>query len=183
MQSFRNLRRLALFASAFVLALQTSPTRAGGRHDNGGDNRRRVEVTFTKWVLGLGPNPTFMAGVTGGDAEGTFVGELFPLGQVVSANPSLLQPVNRNEVIYEVQANDPGRSFTALLRGGSALGHAQLDGRVLAGWRIGSEVHVEWDRLTGPVNCPSPPAGAGPNCFVGTIAIERAGHDHDDDND
>jgi hypothetical protein len=182
MQPFRNPGRVALFVGAVVLSLQTSPIRAGGGHGHGGDNRHgRVEVTFTKWVLGLGPNPTFMLGITGGDAEGTFVGELFPFTQAVSANPSLLQPVSRNEVIYEVQANDPSRSFTALLRGGSALGHAQLDGRVLAGWRIGSEVHVEWDRLTGPVNCPSPPAGAGPNCFVGTITIERAGHDDDDD--
>jgi len=30
------------------------------------------------------------------------------------------------------------------------------------------------------VNCPAPPAGAGAFCFVGTISIERAGHDDND---
>jgi hypothetical protein len=93
-----------------------------------------------------------------------------------------LQPVTRLEVVYEVHADNQSRSFTALLRGGASLGKAQLDGRVLTGWRIGSEVHVEWDRLQGPVNCPSPPSGAGPFCFVGTISIEPAGHDDHDDN-
>jgi hypothetical protein len=170
--------RVALFVSAIVLLLEISPALAAE-----GDHGGRVEVTFTKWVLSGGAGP-FMAGFTGGDVEGAFLGEVF-------ANvPSLRIPsrVNRLEVIYEIQADDENRSFTALLRGGQGkpegipLGsRAFLDGRILLGWRTGAQVHAEWVAMEGPVNCPSPPAGAGPRCFVGTITIERP--DHDDDKD
>ena len=165
--------RVALFVSAIALVLQISPARAGGDDGKGGDrHHRRVEVTFTKWVLTLGPNPTFFKGVAGGDVDGVFVGETF--GSVARINPDT-PALSKLDVIYGVQADDPDRSFTALIRGGAALGKAQLDGRILAGWRIGAQVHAEWVSFPSPsADCPSPPEFAGPRCFVGTITIERA---------
>jgi hypothetical protein len=175
MKRLRIVSRAALFVSAIVLALQISPARAGGGQETSGGNRP-AEVTFTKWVLNGGP---FMAGVTGGDIEGAFVGEVF--ANVPSTRiPSL---VSRIEVIYEVQAENEHRSFTALIRGGQGkpggigLGSkAFLDGRILIGWRTGAQVHVEWVAKQGEEDCPSPPAGAGALCFVGTMTIERAEH-------
>ena len=159
--------RVALFVSAIVLVLQISPARAG--EDEGGP-QGKVEVTFTKWVLTLGPNPGFMQGFTGGDVPGAFVGETFV--NVARTNPAI-PSLSTLEVIYGVQAEDPELSFTALIRGGAALGKAQLDGRILAGWRIGDAVHVEWVRFPSPsADCPSPPVNAGAFCFVGTITIE-----------
>lgn len=162
-------------AAVFVFAVAFATHAAHARAAEG-DQGGRVEVTFTKWVLnGPGsPTPLLMRGVTGGEIEGVFIGEVFV--NAPKTNPDL--PVMSNlEVIYGVQADDPERSFTALVRGGAALGKAQLDGRILAGWRIGALVHVEWTRFPSPSeDCPSPPPFAGAGCFVGTITIERAGH-------
>ena len=113
-----------------------------------------------------------MTGFTGGDLKGTFVGESFV--NVARTNPDI-QSLNNLEVIYAVQADDARYSFTALIRGGSALGKAQLDGRIVAGWRTGAQVHVEWVRLPSPsADCQWPPAEAGAFCFVGKIRVERA---------
>jgi hypothetical protein len=179
METYRFSNRVVVFMTAAVLVMSNAAVRAGhGRDDN---DHRRVEVTFTKWILSAGPNPLFMRGVTGGDIEGVFVGEIFV--SMAKTNPDI-PAVTNLEVIYGVQADEPNHSFTALLRGGAALGKAQLDGRILAGWRIGTPVHVEWVRFPSPsVDCPSPPAGAGPFCFVGAIAIDRVEHDDDDHRD
>jgi len=175
MQMRRIPGRVVLFAGTLILL-----GAIGVRADRDGDHHRRVEVTFTKWVLNGGAGP-LMLGVTGGDAEGVFAGEV--LGNVRSARvPSV---VNRLEVIYEVQAGD--RSFTALLYGGQYKaggvplgGVAHFSGIVLGGWRAGSPVRAEWVAMQGPVSCPAPPEGAGALCFVGTITIERPDHDDDD---
>jgi hypothetical protein len=142
--------RIALFVSASVLLLQASPALAGGP----------VAITFTKWIT-VG---TDMAGFTGGDVPGVFVGEV--LQRQVSHNGH----VGRLEAMYEVQANEGDRSFTALIRGGSSLitGVGLLDGRILAGWRTGTQVHVEFQAMT---NCAGAPPGA---CFQGTIFVEQA---------
>jgi hypothetical protein len=167
MKTLRIASRVALFVSAVVLVGQVSAVRASGDE---GNPQGKVDVTFTKWVLTLGPNPGFFEGFTGGDVEGDFVGETFV--NVARTNPAI-PSLSNLEVIYGVQAANPDHSFYALIRGGAALGRAQLDGRILAGWRIGDEVHVEWVRFPSPgVNCPSPPEFAGPFCFVGTITIE-----------
>jgi hypothetical protein len=168
MQMRRIASRVALISSSLVLVVQVS---AGGP-DGRGNHHGRVEVTFTKWVLNGGAGP-FMAGATGGEIEGAFLGEVFenvPSKRV----PSL---VNRLEVIYQVQAEDPDLSFIALLQGGSSQGKALLDGFIVNGWRRGADVHVAWTAKP-QVNCPPAPAGAGANCFVGTMTIERL---HDDD--
>ena len=156
--------RVGLFVSAVVLAVQISPARAGGEGGTAGNTHHsRVEVTFTKWITAF----PLMAGFTGGDVAGDFVGEV--LDRKVSAN--LL--VTRLVAMYEVQAGD--HSFTALIQGGQnnpggiALGgKALLDGFILTGWRTGARVHVEYVVME---NCDGAPAG---RCFEGTITIERA---------
>src|SRR4051812_35874057 len=105
-------------------------------------NQRRgpVEITFTKWIT----TSPLMAGFTGGDVPGVFVGEVFQ--RQVSRDGRIM----RLEAVYEVQAGD--HSFTALIRGwtgetksgepASVTGAGLLDGVILAGWRTGARVHV-----------------------------------------
>jgi len=60
--------------------------------------------------------------------------------------------------------------FTALIRGGTnrATGTALLDGIVLAGWRTGAPVHVEFETVVGCMG-----ATATTTCFEGTIQVGR----------
>jgi hypothetical protein len=133
------------------------------------NDRGPVEVTFTKWVTTF----PLMQGFTGGDLAGDFVGEI--LQRQVSVNPNLLNGIIRLEAIYEVHAAD--RSFTALIRGGTnaVTGEAILDGVVLAGWRTGARVHVEFETIPGTTGCVGAPAGL--TCFQGTIHVGRAPKD------
>ena len=154
-------RRAAVLACAIALVLQVSPAMAGDQRDSA-NNSRPVRITFTKWIAGY----PLMKGDTGGDIAGVFVGEVLQLQD--STNPDL-NPIRRLEAIYEVQGGD--RSFTALIRGGAnrVTGAAVLDGVVLAGWRTGAPVHVEFDTIDGCFGAP-----AGDPCFVGTIDVGRA---------
>jgi hypothetical protein len=160
--------RAALIASALVLVVQVSSVAANGR----GNHHGRVSVTFTKWVLGDGKGP-LMEGFTGGDIEGVFLGEVF-----VNVKSQRLPAVSHLEVVYGVKAADDTFSFTSLIEGGAFQGKAILDGVILGGWRKGAHIHAEWT-ATLPVNCPPPPAGAGANCFIGTMTIDRL--DDEDD--
>jgi hypothetical protein len=76
--------------------------------------------------------------------------------------------------LYEVVDGD--RSFSALIRGGqNAAGFAQLDGVIMAGWRTGAPVHVEFQRylaIAGVPSCDGAPPNK--NCFVGTIRVGLA---------
>jgi hypothetical protein len=176
MRTLRISSRAALFVGAIVLVVQISPAGASGGQNKGeGHPHGSVEVTFTKWLITGGP---IMAGFTGGAAEGVYAGE------VLERYPSIQTPLRvvRLVAIYEVQADDPKRSFTALVQGGQHNpggvplgGTALLDGRILAGWRTGAAVHVEYDVKE---NCDGAPAG---RCFEGTITIQPT--DHDDDHD
>lgn len=150
--------RVSLLVGAIVMLLPVSLVLAQGP----GDPNRPVEVTFTKWVSAY----PLMAGYWGGDPANKYVGEI--LQRQVSTNPAL-NSIVRLEAIYEIQAGD--HSFTALIRGGTngVTGAAQLDGVVLAGWRTGSTVHVEFQTI--PAGCVGAPPGAA--CFVGTIHVGR----------
>jgi hypothetical protein len=77
--------------------------------------------------------------------------------------------------MYEVVDGD--RSFTALIRGGTnAAGAALLDGVVLAGWRIGARVQVEFQRyLPSEGGCVGAPLGK--TCFQGIIHVGHAPRD------
>ena len=157
-------RRVVSFAGAIALVLQMSPVFAEGP----ADDSRPVEVTFTKWVTTF----PLMEGFWGGDLANKFVGEIFQ--RQVSVNPAL-NGIIRLEAIYEIQNGD--RSFTALIRGGTnnVTGAALLDGVILAGWRTGARVHVEFDTIPGTTGCFGAPAGK--TCFVGTIHVGRAPRD------
>jgi hypothetical protein len=164
MRTVRLHSRVACFVGAVALLVQISPALASDQ----GHNKRPVEITFTKWVTTF----PLMEGFTGGEVSGTFVGEV--LQRQVSVNPGL-NGIIRLEAIYEVQ--DGIRSFTALIRGGTdnVTGAALLDGFVLAGWRTGAPVHVEFQTVPGTTGCVGAPVGK--TCFEGTIRIGRAPRD------
>jgi hypothetical protein len=164
MKIARTHARVGCFVGAIALLFQISPAMAGDH----GDHNRPVEVTFTKWVT----TSPLMEGFTGGDAPGAYAGEV--LQRQVSVNPNL-NGITRLEAIYEVQAG--GRSFTALIRGGTnnVTGAAILDGVVLAGWRTGAPVHVEFQTIPGTTGCLGAPIGQ--TCFEGTIRVGRAPRD------
>jgi hypothetical protein len=164
MSTTRTRRRVASLVGAVMMLLTFSPAMAQGH----GDQNRPVEVTFTKWVTTF----PLMEGFWGGDTANRYFGEV--LQRQVSVNPAVNRIV-RLEAIYEIRAGD--HSFTALIRGGEndLTGAAQLDGVVLAGWRTGAPVHVEFDRIPGTTGCAGAPAGA--TCFVGTIHVGRAPRD------
>ena len=127
-------------------------TAAQAQHDGA---TAPVEVTFTKWVT------TFpaMAGVTGGHAAGTFVGE------VLSRAPF------DNGVIVDLRARygvvAGAHSFTAEIEGkqNNQTDTAVLNGVVTEGWLVGARVHVEFDVIG---SCAGKPAGP---CFQGTIRV------------
>ena len=164
MSTTRTRRRVASLVGAILMLLPVSLAMAQG---NGNPNRP-IEVTFTKWVTTF----PLMEGFTGGAVQGTFVGEV--LQRQVSVNPNL-NSIIRLEAIYEVQDGD--RSFTALIRGGTngVTGAALLDGVILAGWRTGAPVHVEFQTIPGTTGCVGAPLGA--TCFQGTIHVGRAPRD------
>lgn len=77
--------------------------------------------------------------------------------------------------MYKVQAGD--QLFTALIRGGTntVTGATLLDGFILAGWRTGAPVHVEFQTIPAATGCVGAPQGI--TCFEGTIQIGRAPKD------
>jgi len=174
----RSRRRIVSIVIAIVLLLPFSPALADGE-------RGVVVVRFTKWITGSAqpntndspaPTRTLMAGIVGGvGGAGDFVGEV--LDHKLSTPPSLTitvptitQPINALEAIYEVQ--DGERSFIALIRGGtngSTVGSmGLLDGVILYGWRTGARVHVQFRRISGCFDRAGNPHGP---CFRGTIRI------------
>ena len=195
--------RVGLAVVAAVLLLQLSPGLTAGRPDaqqatiqgsgfpgmlapstkTTRDRRRGpVDVTFTKWVT----TGTFLAGITGGDVDGRFVGEVLE-GQT-SVNPELnpnpeglpgplVNGVRRLEALYQVNAEDEEASFTALIRGGQnqVTGVDRFTGFVVAGRRSGAQVRVEYQRYwAGDPHCLDAGAPVTATCFQGVIRVERA---------
>lgn len=158
-----------------VPGFPVSSTDAGRSKDH-----RTLTITFTKGVTQVVPaDPAngvtkrfLMAGVTAGDVNGVFVGE------VLNRQASLNGRIISLEAVYEVQAGD--HSFTALIRGGtgetkagepaSFSGAALLDGVVLSGWRTGAKVHVAFQTFQGQPECRDAPNPSG-TCFKGTITV------------
>jgi len=126
-----------------------------------------VQLTYTKWFAPAFPT---MQGVVGGDIEGTFGGAVL--------TRTVLPTVVLLEARYEIIANKPSHSFTAMIAGSldRATGLAVLDGTVTAGWLTGKAVHVEF--LT--ISCTQAPNGT---CFTGTIRVIKASNADDDEND
>ena len=193
--------RIVSLVIAIPLLLQISPVLAGGPPDDQiammqgsrfpgspvaatekaeDRHRGRVEVTFTKWAKpGSTTAFSLFEGFTGGDVAGAFVGEV--LDRRVSQPQPHHNGIVSLEAMYEVQAIGENRSFTALIRGGTntVTGAALLDGVILAGWRTGARVHVEFQTMPAPSPTESGCAGApaGKTCFQGTIRIERDSKD------
>ncbi len=175
--------RVSPFLIAVVLLLQLSPALATGQPQlQQLTSQEPVEVTFTKWVT----TGTFLAGITGGDVDGRFVGEVLE-GQTstnpeVNPNPEglpgpIVNGVRRLEAIYQVNAEDEETSFTALIRGGQnqVTGVAQFTGFVVAGWRTGAQVRVVFQRyFVGDPHCLEAGAPVTGGCFQGVIRVERA---------
>jgi hypothetical protein len=164
MSTTRTRRRVTSLVGAIVMLLLVSLVMAEGH----GDRNRPVEVTFTKWVTTF----PLMEGYWGDDLANIYVGEV--LQRQVSVNPGL-NGIVRLEAIYEIRNGD--HSFTALIRGGTdaVTGAAILDGVILAGWRVGATVHVEFQTIPGTTGCVGAPLGA--TCFQGTIRVGRAPRD------
>jgi hypothetical protein len=163
------------------------PAEARGENDEGRHNRNRpVDVAFVKWNA----SPVLLTGVTGGDVEGTFVGEVFQnqhsVNDLVNPNPDptmagpVLNGIVRIESLYGVVADDGRKSFTALIRGGQnqVTGVGRFDGVILAGWRTGARVQVVYQRyFAADNNCTDAGAPITANCFIGTIHIAPGARD------
>ena len=175
MRTSRIHNHVAVFSCAIALLLQISPALAQDQRDNDHHNRP-VEITFTKWAApppAVPPTPFFglFEGFYNDGPVGSFVAEVLWRQASVNGHVAGL------EALYEVVDGD--RSFSALIRGGSnAAGLGLLDGVILAGWRTGARVHVEFQRylaIPGASSCEGAPLNK--NCFVGTILVGRAPHD------
>ena len=157
-------RWFASFAGVSVILLLLTPAVGADQFNQA----KPVEITYTKWVRVVG-SITLLEGFTGGDVVGTFAGE------VLETQLSFDGAIRRIEAVYEVEAGD--QSFTALIRGGRTTnpGDAILDGVILAGWRTGAKVHVEFKVIPAPSPldpaCLGAPAGL--TCFQGTISVGR----------
>jgi len=170
MRTIRLYSRVACFVGAVALLVQISPVLAADdNHSN-----RPVEISFTKWGApppAVPPTPFFglFDGFAGDGLPGSFGAEV--LWRQVSVNGH----VTGLEAMYEVVDGD--RSFTALIRGGTnAAGAGLLDGVILAGWRTGARVHVEFQRhLASEGGCVGAPLGK--TCFEGIIQIGHAPRD------
>ena len=167
--------RMASFVAAVALFTQISPVLATGTDDH----NRPVDITFTKWGVAAPPLPApqppfgLFEGFSGDGLPGSFVAE------VLWRQPSLNGHVTGLEAMYEFV--DGERSFTALIRGGqSAAGVGRLEGVILAGWRTGARVQVEFQRylaIPGAPSCEGAGVPMNKNCFVGTIHVGRAPQD------
>ena len=101
-----------------------------------------------------------MAGFVGGDATGSFA------GQILGFNPIAKGNIFQLEALYVVTAGE--QSFVAHIQGkqNNQTGEGVLNGVVTDGWLAGSPVHVEFD----VIECPQSPFG----CFQGTIQVMSA---------
>ena len=114
-----------------------------------------VELTYTVWF-----SPK-MTGVVGGDFDGTFG------GAVLSRTPIPNTPIAHMKVLYVITANDPSKSFSAIVEGdhNSVANSTVLNGVVTAGWLAGDQAHSQFHTIS---SCPGKPSGP---CFQGTLRL------------
>ncbi len=93
------------------------------------------EATFTKWLVGEGPE---MAGVAGG-----VVGDGAYSGKVLELIPG--DPTTTVEARY--QLSGPEHAFTALVHVEQTGLHAVISGVVTDGWMKGSPVNGEYTEI------------------------------------
>jgi hypothetical protein len=192
--TFLRIRRHALTCVAVMtLLLPMSAAIAADQRDTDHGNRlgdRPVTVSFTKWRVNVPADPSQppfqFDGIAHGPVAGTFVAEV--LQRQSTAFTKLRNPLTRLEAVYEVQTEacvatpeicglHGDRSFTALIRGGqNAAGSGRLNGVILAGWRTGARVRVEFERHipSTPSEFACPDAPINKVCFEGTLEIGSA---------
>jgi hypothetical protein len=117
-----------------------------------------IELTYTKWFPT--PGSPVMAGVVGGDIEGTFAGLLLSRTAV---SPGVFHLKARYDVIGE----QTHKSFSAIVEGNSVSGTADLQGVVTSGKPAGGQVVVHFTTVA---SCALHPTGV---CFQGTIQVSR----------
>jgi hypothetical protein len=115
-----------------------------------------IELTYTKWFPT--PGSPVMAGVVGGDIEGTFAGLLLSRTAV---SPGVFHLKARYDVIGE----PTHKTFSAIVEGNSVLGTADLQGVVTSEWQTGAQVVVHFTTVP---SCALHPSGP---CFTGTIQV------------
>ena len=191
---FLHLRRHRLTSAAVMtLVLLMSASIAADQQDTDHGNQvgdRPITVSFTKWRVNVPADPSQppfqFDGVAHGLVAGTFAAEV--LQRQSTTFTTLRNALTRLEAVYEVQTEgcvatpeicglDGDRSFTALIRGGqNAVASGRLDGVILAGWRTGARVDVEFERHTpiGPTDFACDDAPINKVCFEGTIEIGSA---------
>jgi hypothetical protein len=116
-----------------------------------------VELTDTKW---FSPHFPTMTGVVGGDIVGQFGGTVLDRDLLADGQ------IGKLTAIYEVIADVPSLSFTALVQGtqNNETHTAVLNGVVTSGWLAGEQVHAEY----AVISCPQAPNHV---CFQGTIRV------------
>jgi hypothetical protein len=116
-----------------------------------------VELTYTKW---FSPRFPTMTGVVGGDIVGRFGGTVLDRDLIADGQ------IGKLTAVYEVIADDPSQSFTALVHGtqNNETHTAVLNGVVTSGWLTGEPVHAEYS----VISCTQAPNHV---CFQGTIRV------------
>jgi hypothetical protein len=192
--TFLRVRRRALAgAAAMTLLLPMSAAIAADQLDADRDNQkggRPVTITFTKWRVNVPADPSQppfqFEGRARGRVAGTFVAEVLQLQS--TAFTKLRNPLTRIEAVYEVQTEacvatpeicglHGDRSFTALIRGGqNAAASGRLNGVILAGWRTGASIRVEFERRrpATPSEFACTDAPINTVCFEGILEIGSA---------
>jgi hypothetical protein len=156
-----------VLVSSFAVAAQARP---GSSHLRG---QRSADVTFTKWVTTLGPDPstlagTLMTGVVGGDVgDGTYAGIV--LGDDTTSMPgfwlghalySFIGSDHTFVVNNHITEDDTVTPITATLHG-----------RVVVGWMRGARMTGEYTQFdTCPIATPGNVLGT--VCFQGTLHLE-----------
>lgn len=117
-----------------------------------GADHEIVEATFTKWMLGDGPD---MAGVVGGA-----VGAGSYSGRVLDYTPG---PTQRIAAKYEFAGAE--HSFAALVHVEQTGPDAEISGVVIDGWHKGDPVHGTYREI----RCEHD--GVTTDCWLGTLRV------------
>jgi hypothetical protein len=149
-------RMFTLRFLGLMLAIVLAGGFATASHVTTAKASKDIELTYTKWFPT--PGSPVMAGVVGGDIEGTFAGLLLSRTAV---SPGVFHLKARYDIIGE----QTHKSFSAIVEGNSVLGTADLQGAVTSEWLTGAQVVVHFTTVP---SCAVHPSGP---CFTGTIQV------------
>jgi len=169
MKPSRIQSRVALFVFACVVVLQISPGLAAGHPAAAGDkndDRRGVQVVFTKWVTDW-PN---MAGLVSGDVGGgTFAGE------VLNYTPTAA--IDKIEALYHLNGGAHQLTSHVFVTQNNLNGTAAIKGVVTDGPLKGARVRGTYQVIfpCGVINAQN--GSIGDVCFQGTLDIGPVSED------